>query len=327
MANVQSGMTGKMKANAAAAAIAAAAKAKPVPAPAKEITVPKIKASAMSKDVGPAAVIALFKADQDVAQATALTAGAERKRYDTKTSLTLAIVKAATADKSIDLTATAKPDKEGKAAMSVLNDQLGIALGLREVVDNAEGKPRVVWSKAVRQYFPLAGEDRKDPAVKRKETFRGNFVTQLKNCALVALGILDNGMTAKANKEHGTLQLSGPAVKKQFGMDNVLLNETKVQKDAKGKEVELAEKASFTAIAAKAKEDHGGTARRGSNTRGAAATAKASALSPDKALAGICSAMVDALQKVKTPSAAMVEEVRKVENAIDQWLGEHGEVK
>lgn len=282
----------------------------------REIVIPKISAKAMSKDVGPLAIAALAQSLGDDQKAVALAQGAERKRYEVLSSLTLAISKAAKADPSIDLTATTRVGPEGTRAMGVLNDQLGIALGFREVAE-VKGKQRLVYAKAVAQYFPQTGEDKDLPEVKRKGSFRSNFLTTLKKAAMTALGLNERGIDAKYDKKEGTLMLAGPEIKKQFGQPSVLLNE--VQRPQKGNEkIELKEKPSFTAIAAKAAEAHGKVINRTSNTRGGAAQAVAN---PGLAFATICKGMIQALERTKDPSPAVIKHAQSVESALDIWLG------
>lgn len=323
MANTMSGRGARGSARGTPAAV----KAKPTmtaPAPSaakaphQEI-IPSIKKGALSKDVGPAAIVALAMSYTDEQKALQLSQGADRKRYEVLSSLTLAISKAAKADTSIDLTATAKVGSDGQKAMNVLNAQLGLALGFREVIQVGKGdkvKDKIVWAKSVAQYFPMPGEDKDLPEVKRKDSFRGNFMTTLKKAAMTALGINERGIDAKMDKKEGTLMLSGPEVKKQFGQPSVLLNE--VQSIAKGDEkVKLTEKPSFTAIAARAGEAHGKPVHRGSNTRGAAAQSVAN---PGLAFEAICKSMTQALERMKSPTEAVIKLVQGVESAVDLWL-------
>jgi hypothetical protein len=111
-----------------------------------------------------------------------------------------------------------------KKAQNKLNDQLMIALGIREKVEDGD-KERLVYSKAVQKFFPSAKDPKDDPVTKQKSTLRSNFLHLIKKAQQVAAGIIEKGMTAEHDKASGTLRLSGSAVKAQFGADKVLLDE------------------------------------------------------------------------------------------------------
>lgn len=291
------------------------------PTPKAVAVIPSIKKGALSKDVGPLAIKTLAQVFDDEAKVAQLAHGAEKSRHIVMANLTQAIVKAAKADQSIDLTATVASGDKAAKAMGTLNDQLGIALGFREVVTVGEGdkaKQKIVWAKSVAQFFPVQGDDKDAPEVKRKNTFRGNFVTLLKRCGMTALGIIERNIETSVDKKAGTLMLSGPEIKKQFGTPSVLLNEKQTVQNAKGDDVKLTEKPSFTAIAAKAAVDHGKVINRTSNTRGSQQTLA----NPGLALDGICTSMVQALDRLKAPNVtkAQIASVKKVESAIETWL-------
>ena len=95
-----------------------------------------IKKSALSVDVGPRVIHAMFGMEERVgALVEELHTLRGVKRYEQLSELTLAVAKAARADNNIDLAATYSGDKK---AMEKLNDQLGIALGFREVKSNVD---------------------------------------------------------------------------------------------------------------------------------------------------------------------------------------------
>lgn len=295
-------------------------------APEKETTValiPRVNSKALSKDVGPAAVKLAFQSETDAVKAQQLGEQAKKSKYAVMAMLTQAIVKAARADKTIDLTATAKSGPDGAKAMNTLNDQIGLALGLREVITVGEGdkaKEKVVWTAAVKAFFVPDTADKDSDLYKKVTAFRGNFVTQMKRAAMAAMGIVTRDIETKIDKESGTLLLSGPEIKKQFGQPSVLLNERQTVANTKkgGDDIKLKEKPSFTAIAAKAKEAAGGApVNRSSNTRGAAAQ---SVSNPGLALAGICKAMIEALQRTKDPTKAMIQSVKSVESTVELFL-------
>lgn len=281
-----------------------------------DVIIPKIKAGAVSKDVGPAVIKALAVAYEDESKGRELIAGAQNKQYNSLSQLTQAIVKAAKADTSIDLSIASVQDAKRQA---YLNDQIGLALGYREVLTVGQGtqqKQRVGYAASVVSFFPMPAEDKTTDAYKRKTTLRSNFLHMLKKCQLAADSIIQRDIDVKMDKASGTLLLSGPAIKKQFGAASVVLNEKQTVQDAKGEDFKLTERPSFTALAAKAKESHGGTLHRGSNTRGTGTQLS----NPSAALDSLCKSMIEMLARTKEPSKAGIDCVKKVESAIDTWL-------
>lgn len=134
--------------------------------------VPTIKSGAISKDVGPLVIAGLAKAYEDEAKANALIDAVKSKRYDLLAMTTQAIVKAAKADDSIDLSAAFKDNKK---AINMMNAQIGLALGFREVETTGEGdkaKSRLVYAKSVSKYFPTARDPKDAPATIQKSTLR-----------------------------------------------------------------------------------------------------------------------------------------------------------
>lgn len=318
-------MAGKLKPKAKAktplmakAKGAAAAAAAAVPSKAgQSLVVPVVKSSALSLDVGLFVLKSLDSANKDEAQAKDLLAGVKTKRLDVISKLTLGIVKAATNDKSIVLDAVFKEKKD----MATLNNQLGIALGFREVVtvgDGDKAKQRVDWTKEAAALVSANKDDSEDMK-RRKGTLRSNFMTLVKRCGQTAIGIIEGGSTAKIDKASGVLAITGPAVKSQFGQDTVLLNEKQTVQtmDKKGKvtgEKKLKEKPSFTAIAAKAATAHGKNMHRGSNTRGAGAALS----NPTEHVKALCKSLVAAIGKlVGKPSAEVIAAFDSVESAMD----------
>lgn len=312
MATTQTAGNGKGKAAAQAPVV-------PVRPASKALVIPTVKPGAMSKDIGPMVISQLDKVGMAEKEAQTLLKQVATKRYDLLAQMTLAIVKASQNDKGIDLSATFEGAKD--ARKSVLNAQIGVALGFREVMIEGEGDKqtqRVVYAKSVRQYFPSPDDKKDSPEAKRKETLRSNFAHSLAQCMKAAAGIVERGIKARYEPKAGTLLLEGKAVKEQFGQDKVLLNEKQKLTPNPNKPddtVELKEKPSFTAISARAVEDHGGTAHRGSNTRGkGAATARQS---PEQAFVSVCNSLVSAIGKVKEFTKPMKEAMDSVYNAID----------
>ena len=280
------------------------------------LAIPKISAKAMSKDVGVALIRDLAATDADTEKGKAMLAAATTKRYDLQSKLTLAIVKAATNEASINLSHAFSDDKK---AQGLLNNQLGVALGYREIAALPNGKTTVQYVKEVYPYFPSPGEDRDTVEYKKKQTTRSGFLHRLKQCCMVANGIIADKTKAEIDKESGVLKLTGPAVKKQFGTSSVLLNEKQTITDSKGTETKLIEKPSFTAIAARAAEAHGKIINRVSNTRGAGPGGFAGA-SPEKVVIAGADAMIAALAKIRDVTDAMKDKLRALVTACNAKL-------
>lgn len=310
------------------AAAPAADKAKATEVKALAIVNPK----ALSVDVGPYVVKNWATANQDQAKAEELISAANRKKYDLSARMTMAIVKASKADKSIDLTATVKYGPEGTKAMSVLNDQIAQALGLKVVKVVTKGNTttnKLEYAPEVASYFPRAGLDPESVEGKAAATLRSNLSHTLKKCAMAALAINERGITAKADAKSGTLLLSGPAIKKEFGADSVKLDEKQTVENTKkgGDPIKLKQRPSFTAIADLAAQDHGSALRRGSNTRGkGAAPGKSGSgttlIDPLKALNELAQVVVKTCERfAKTPPT---DEQRKplemMQNALAEVL-------
>jgi len=281
------------------------------------LTIPKISAKAMSKDVGIALIRDLAATDSDMEKGKQMLAAAATKRYDLQSRLTLVIVKAAVNETSINLSHAFSDDKK---AQGLLNNQLGVALGYREIAMLPNGKATVQYVKDVYPYFPAPGEDRDTVEYKKKQTTRTSFLHRLKQCCMVANGIIADKTKAEIDKESGVLRLTGPAVKKQFGASSVLLNEKQTVKDGKSKtETKLTEKPSFTAIAARAAEAHGKVINRVSNTRGAGPGGFKGA-SPEKLVIAGADAMIAALSKIKDVTDAMKDKLRALVTACNNAL-------
>jgi len=298
-----------------------------------------LRKSALSLDVGPRVINALFHSEQRLSELTEeMHALKGAKRYEQLTALTLAIQKAAKADSSIDLTIAYSGDTK---AMARLNDQLGVALGFREVKlgepdKNGIAYDVVVTSQAVKDAFPMPGENEKNCVnFARKNTFRSNFMTQLKKCTQAAHALVEKGIEAKFDEKAGTMMISGPAVKKHFGQERVLLDEKKTVGTGDAK-VELSEKPSFTALAniggaavgASAATGAGGAQHRGNQPGTVAGTlakeAQAAATgkeSVDAAIVIICKSLHTALTKASaTLSKAAIGALEEVANAIEVKL-------
>lgn len=275
--------------------------------------VPVIKKGALSVDVGPIVIAGFARTKEDETTAQAVLKEVAAKRYDLLSQLTLGIIKAATVDHSIDLTVAFGKDAKQQA---YLNDQLGIALGFREVQTlnpgTKEEKKRVAWSKEVAPYVLSTSDEKNTDIGKRKSTVRSNFIHALKKCCMAAQGIIDNKIKAKHDKDEGTLQLSGPAVKTIFGAPTVHLNE-KQTVGTGDKAVKLTEKPSFTALAAKAGEKRGAPINRVSGTRG-----KAKALTnPTEALRDMAKSFLSIVNNLKDK---LTDEQKKIVTGVYEHL-------
>lgn len=292
-------------------------------APAKAVTIVPIAAKALSRDVGPKAIAALSRAKDDEDKALKVLDGVATTRYDIIANVTMAIVKAAKIDKNIDLAVSFSGDKK---KMNELQNQLGIVLGTREIKSTQDGTnvmQRVVHSDAVAKLFNSAGDKKDSPEYARKETLRNNWVTLVKRGAQAACGIIDNDLTATHDKKGGTLRISGPAIKANFGADSVLLNENTKQ----GGDKPLTAKPSFTAIRALGGAKHDAAVPRKSNTRGKT-TSTPKPVDPDTAFQAIAGQLLMAIGKFSGPLEGKTKEAAEmVKNAVTTKLAEHGESK
>jgi hypothetical protein len=278
-----------------------------------------VKQGALSLDVGPTVLAGLASTFKDEEKMLELQRGIESKRYDLLAQTTNAIIKAATADDTIDLSAAFSGDSK---KMKVLNDQLGLALGFREVSvlpATKEGGPevkRISWAKAVSKYFPTAKDTNKEsPEYKRKDTLRSNFLHMVKKCAQAANGIMVSDAKVTVDKESGTLQLSGPAIQEKFGQETVLLNEKQVIGEGEAK-VKLAAKPSYTAVAAMGAEAAGKVMQTRKDSRVAS-----NAVDPATAVKSIAKSLADACGKLKLPADDETKRALSIaQNAIDKVL-------
>lgn len=274
-----------------------------------------IKATALSTEVGPMVLAGLSKSYDDEGKAKELLRQVEGKRFDLLAMTTQAIVKAAKADNTINLAVTFDSDAK---AMNVLNDQLGLALGFRELIETkAEGgkvHSKIGYSKAVLKYFPGPKDDKKAADTIRKATLRSNFLHMLKKCAQAASAIVEQDITIKKDAS-GTLMLTGPSIQKQFGADSVLLND-KISVGEGENAKKLNAKPSFTAIAKMGAEAHGKELVKRPDSR-----IQSNAVDPDTAVQSICNTLVQAIQKLKSaPIPKTVDGLKAVQSAIDKVL-------
>lgn len=285
--------------------------------PSTALAIPTIAKGALSKDLGPMIIAGLAKTQRDETQAKQIIAGVQTKSQALLSQLTMGIVKLALADKTVNLAAIFGDDK---AAKVLLGNQIGLALGYRQVYTVGEGakaKQTIAYADSVKQYFPNADDkDKESPEAIAKATFRTNWAHRVTQCAQVANGIIEKKMKAEIDKGSGVLRLSGPAVAKQFGAKSVLLNEKQNVGEGKAT-VKLTNKPSFTAIATAAGEAHG-RVRMTTSTARAAVT-----VDPDKAVQGMAAAFVAACEKLDGNKLVGVTRtaLESVQNAIEKVLG------
>lgn len=280
--------------------------------------IPVIKSGALSVDLGPMIIGGMYEAYKKEEQANQLIAEIESKRFDLLAKLTNGIVKAAKADASINLAVAFEGDKK---KMAYLNDQLGLALGFREVTEVAGkgDKPAtksIGFAKSVAKFMPDSTKPKTDPENIRRNTVRSNFVHMLKKCAMAASGIVAQNLTVKTDTKTGTLQISGPAVMEKFGQESVLLND-KLTVGEGDKAKKLKEKPSFTALgrigaAAAGKEL---TVRKDSRS------IIAGAVDPDTAIQSLCASLISGIGKMKDkPIPKTVESLKSAQLAIANLL-------
>src|SRR5262245_42034439 len=114
-------------------------------APAQDLV--KVNAKAMQVGIGPEVIGLLDRALNEETKAHEMLDGVKTKRYDAISKFVLGILHAANNDKAIDLSAAFSGDKN---RMNKLNNQIGIALGYRELQETADGEntvQRVVVAK------------------------------------------------------------------------------------------------------------------------------------------------------------------------------------
>jgi hypothetical protein len=288
---------------------ASAVKAGADPEKSKDLVV-TLKAGALSTDVGPQVLASLARADADEEKAHAILQELAQKRYDAIASMTMAAVKAAKADDTINLGAVFRDDKK---ATGLLFKQIRLAMGIDEIVMVGSGDKAVAkqqTSAACAKYFPSPKDNKDSPEYQRKNTFRSNFAHQLKKCIGAASGIVDEGIVAKQDKDSGTLMISGPKVQQVFGKAEVALNEKQGAGDDK-----LKVKPSFTALANIGAQAHGKVVeqRPQSGTSGKAVDAETVVVSQ-------CSELLKTINKLTTLNDAQRKALDTVANAISAKL-------
>lgn len=287
-----------------------------------------LNAKALSTDIGPKVLADLDKSNKEEAKAHELLSGVKTKRYDALSSLTLAIIKAAKADKSIDLNAAFPNDQVGSIPRkNRLLDQIGVALGYKELEDTETGQ-KVTFAKVTHKYFPGPKDKIKSidtetgkvtsrftPEGQKKATFRSNFLHMVTKCTQAAAGLMDDPKTDVAFDESvGTLRLTGPIAKTHFGADSVVLNE-KLTDTTDGGELKLKAKPSFTKIAEIAAEHRGKEHVRRADSR-----VTGNVVDTAHAFENLCKTMVTAIEKVDKLTSSQRTALESVVSAAQTKL-------
>jgi hypothetical protein len=283
----------------------------------KASTVPAtyLPPGALSLDLGERVVREWGEVRENEEEIKRLDAISAPKRYDTLKSLTVAFCKAATADKSINLKDFHAEDKK---TVEAVKRKLEVAIGIRVVSASPDGATITPYAPWCAQYFPMPGEDKKQPEIKEKETFRGNFGAVFKKAALAAHGILAKNITVTEDSS-GFLKLEGKAVQQHFNADSVLLNEKKdvvIGTDSSGKKRTHTLKAtpSYTELGRLSAMEVGKELRTRGQTGMSFTSIQGGATDEDmlKAIASFQSAIA----KIQKPSDALKTALKGLQNTI-----------
>jgi hypothetical protein len=204
-----------------------------------------VNKNALSTDVGQKAVMA-WKATKDTEkQITDLAEDNARRKGAALKMLTLAFIKAATADKNIKLEDVYL---EKSAKLNDLRQRCEVAVGIKVAKKGEDGVERYEMAEWTHDVLPQPKEDKSQPGFQAKENFRSNFAAAMTKCIKAAHAVMVKQIQVTEDKATGTLLVSGKAIKEHFNVDQVALNEKReVQQD--GKEVKLAKIPSFTELA------------------------------------------------------------------------------
>jgi hypothetical protein len=279
--------------------------------------IPHINPKAMQKDLGPRVIRMFAGIDEAKSEVERLRREIGQKNYDAIALLTEGVFKVAIADNNVALADHFSEDEKRK---QVLNEQLYLALGMKEVIPVGTGDSKVnkvVWAKANADFLPQYGEPTDTPEYERKNTFRTNLSKQLNKAIGAALDIQKRKITAKYDEEKRTLVISGPEVKKQFGVESVALNERIHQgvPGTDGNPTKLLEKPSFTSLYNSAAKAEGKVIRTGSNDR-----TKKVITDPSAAIVEVGTTLLNVLGRVADAeglSKAANEVLLKISDAMD----------
>lgn len=281
--------------------------------------VPMPKSTALSLDVGLAALRDYASAEHDEAQIEQLRDTNNKRRGRAQVSLAMAYYRAALADKSINLADSLLPIKGNKPAKDKLGAQLRLVVGLAE----KQGE-KTVWTQAARDIM-MGSPDDDEAMAKRKKSIRVNFSTLMMKSAQVALKAIEAGAKLETDKETGLARLTdgkkGGWVGSHFGAASVLLNEDQNAKvlDKKGNltTVKLKALPSFTEIQRAVAKDHGKVMKPKGDGR------VGGLVDPTKDMIARCGYMVQALEKMPDEIPADLRKaLESLQNAISEALGE-----
>lgn len=280
-----------------------------------------VASTAMSRDVGEKALAAFRSAKDSDAQIKTLEGQSDVKKYETLKSLTLAFVKAAANDKSIVLS---DEHSEAKDKQTMLRRKLEVAIGLRDYAKGEDGTETYKLSAVACQYFPAPGEDpKKDPAIQKKETFRGNFGAVFKKAILAAHAITLKDI--KVTEKAGTLQLEGRAIQERFKVNSVTLDEvqTVTVPDGKGgtEKKKLAKIPSYTEIGRISAESVGKTVQ----TRAQSAARLSGGKVTEADLIAVIKSLQESLPKLKNFSDELATALEGLQETIETSLSENGQ--
>jgi hypothetical protein len=294
-----------------AKAAKAAASTKPMAKDTKAVGF--VLANAISADVGEKALANLKGAMETDAEISDLTFQSDKKKYLTLALMTDAFVKAAKADKRIDLGDVLKDGK----TWGVLREKLEVVMGVRIINRSEDGAEKITLAPWTKPYLVQTGENKSNcETYQDKDTFRSNFQRQVKNAAGAAHAIVEKGIVAKLDEKIGTLLLSGPAIKKHFGnVEEVALNERK-NVDINGKNVTLNNKPSFKEIGNIAKGTGVGTGA-GAPGQGAQVT--------EKSITAHVNSLIASLGKVKNIGDGLAKALEELSEKIEEVLVEREE--
>lgn len=285
-----------------------------------------VDAKAIAPEVGNRALTEMAAAQRSFEKADAIKKQAQTKEYATLAGLTMVFVAASeimdTTDNPLDLPAFVEQDVD-KSRLSRAKDQLYLLLGLKAPsTPDATGKIYNRWTKTAIDKMIAQADNPKDykktkdgkstitEPGQRKRTLFSNFSRQMVKAAQAALDIQERKLIASFNEDEGTLQISGPEVKAQFGIETVLLNERQKVKNDKGEETSLTVRPSFNRLASTAAERYGHTNARQSQAR----KTEAPAIDSDTAFKTLCVSLQKAMSKLKDKglNAEQIKLVRSV---------------
>lgn len=276
--------------------------------------IPHINPKALQKDLGPQIIKMFAGIDEAKEKLEALRVEIGNKNYAAIAKLTKGVYDVSKADPNVALADHFGGDDKKK---QFLNESLYLALGMKEVIKVGTGAnqtDRVVWSKAVKDFLPQYGEATDTPEYERKNTFRTNLSKQLNKAIGAALDIHKRKLDARFDEGAQTLVISGPEVKKQFGVPEVALNERVTVTNADGMQMKLLEKPSFQSLYNKAAASEGLPTASKSNDR-----TRRPITDPSAAIVELATVFLNAVGRAKPDELTKpaIEALTKIRDAID----------